>query len=304
MTGSPADRPEAARLEAERLAGGLPALLVQAQRIAATVEMGIHGRRRVGQGEAFWQFRYRQDTDASTAIDWRRSAKSDSLYVRDTEWEAAQSVWIWVDPSAGMDYRSGTAPCTKGARALVLGLALATLLLRAHERVVPFVGDARAVRGPGALETLAQYWGQAPDGLPDRPLPRFGRVILISDFLAPPEAIQNAVTRQAGRHVTGHMLQIADPAEEDMPFEGRTLFEGLGGAAQSLLVGRAESLRTPYRRRYRAHREALQTLARRMGWQFLSHRTDHSAQTPVLAVHQALADHSDRRGPFSGRARS
>ena len=42
---------------AEALGARLPPLLVAAERVAATVAQGVHGRRRVGQGDSFWQFR-------------------------------------------------------------------------------------------------------------------------------------------------------------------------------------------------------------------------------------------------------
>ena len=72
---------------AESLAGNLPDLMIAADRVAATVSQGVHGRRRVGQGETFWQFRRYQWGDPVQKIDWRRSAKSDPVYLRETEWD-------------------------------------------------------------------------------------------------------------------------------------------------------------------------------------------------------------------------
>src|SRR5919202_1396375 len=94
------------RDRAEQTAAALPPLLVAAERVATTVAQGVHGRRRVGQGETFWQFRQYEPGDAATRIDWRESAKSQRVYVRETEWEAAQSVWLWRDASASMGYNS------------------------------------------------------------------------------------------------------------------------------------------------------------------------------------------------------
>src|SRR3990167_11377285 len=92
------------RHRAEALAAGLPPLLVAAERVAATVSMGVHGRRRVGQGETFWQFRRYEFGDSTQLIDWRQSAKSQPVYVRETEWEAGQSGWLLRDGSPPMDY--------------------------------------------------------------------------------------------------------------------------------------------------------------------------------------------------------
>jgi len=57
-------------------------------------------------------------------IDWRRSAKDERLYVREREWEAAHTVYLWIDRSASMWFTSGLALQSKIDRALVLALRL------------------------------------------------------------------------------------------------------------------------------------------------------------------------------------
>jgi uncharacterized protein (DUF58 family) len=292
------------RNRAEQAAAALPPLLVAAERVAATVAQGIHGRRRVGQGETFWQFRQYQPGDAATRIDWRESAKSQRLYVRETEWEAAQSVWLWRDPSASMAYSSaeyvagGSWP-TKRDRAELLLVALASLLVRGGERVA-LQGSGRApLSGRAALTRiveLVEHGGTAAGGgagLPEmEPIPRSAQLVWIGDFLSPLEAVQEAVARFAGAGVKGHLLQIADPAEEDLPFAGRVRFEGVE-EAEALLVGRVETLRADYADRYRAHRDGLAAIARDFGWSIGFHRTDRPPHLALLSLHAALA--ADRR---------
>jgi len=87
---------------AQDLAAKLPALLVEARRVASTVAQGTHGRRRPGPGETFWQYRSFEQGDSATLVDWRRSAGSSHLFVREREWEAAHTVWIWLDLSPSM----------------------------------------------------------------------------------------------------------------------------------------------------------------------------------------------------------
>ena len=118
---------------ADGLSAGLPPLMVEADHLAASVSLGVHGRRRAGMGESFWQFRRYASPDSSSAIDWRQSAKSQHIFVREREWEAAQTVWFWRDASANMDFKSGAV--SKRARADLLLLALASLLVRGGERV-------------------------------------------------------------------------------------------------------------------------------------------------------------------------
>src|SRR4029453_9272408 len=116
--------------EAHGLAARMPALLIEALRVAHTAAHGTHGRRRPGPGETFWQFRHYDQNDPASGIDWRRSASSDNLFVSEREWEAAPPVWLWVDFSPSMRFRSSLSKTSKESRAVVLSLALAELLAR------------------------------------------------------------------------------------------------------------------------------------------------------------------------------
>jgi len=277
---------------AERLAAALPPLLVEAERVAATVAQGVHGRRRVGPGESFWQFRRYQSGDAVSLIDWRQSAKSRHNFIRENEWEAAESVWLWCDSSPSMVYRSSFGPCEKRDRARVLVLALASLLVRAGERIALMERSEPPASGRIALERLGERLLDPPSEPaslpPNRPLPRDATIVLVSDFLEPLDATGPRLAALAAQGVRGHLLQVLDPAEEDLPFKGRTLFEGLESPLR-LKVGRAEDLQAGYRAALAAHRAALSDECRRLGWTFATHRTDRPPQSALLALYEALA---------------
>ena len=125
----------ALRPRAEALGQALPPLLAHAEHLAATVILGEHGRRRAGMGDEFWQYRPTHAGDSARMIDWRRSARSDAHYVREREWQAAQTVVRWVDMSRAMEFPGDRRREPKGDRARLLALALAVLLLRGGERV-------------------------------------------------------------------------------------------------------------------------------------------------------------------------
>src|SRR6266850_2568154 len=92
--------------ESQTLSATMPRLILEARRVAATVIHGLHGRRRAGNGENFWQFRRFVSGEPAARVDWRRSARDDHLYVREQEWEAAHTVWIWPDRSPSMVFAS------------------------------------------------------------------------------------------------------------------------------------------------------------------------------------------------------
>jgi uncharacterized protein (DUF58 family) len=281
---------------AEALGASLPPLLVAAERVAATVAQGVHGRRRVGQGDSFWQFRRFVAGDPVARIDWRQSAKSgrpmpEGWFIRETEWEAAQTVCLWRDASASMRWRSRGVAMEKRGRAELLLLALAALLLRGGERVTMIAPEARPISGRAGLDRLAEALGGTPDddaGLPPRvALPRHARVVLFGDFLSPLAEIQAAVGRLSAVPVSGHMLQVLDPAETDLPYAGRIRFRGLEREGDTL-IPRVEGVRDEYGRRLRAQQEGLAAICAAAGFGFAIHRTDHSPEAALLGLYMAL----------------
>jgi uncharacterized protein (DUF58 family) len=304
MTASAAAQAQAAkalaiRHQAEAAASALPPLMVAAERVASTVAQGVHGRRRVGQGDSFWQFRQYQQGDPVQRIDWRQSAKRQRAFIRENEWEAAQSVWLWRDGSASMMYRSRRDLPEKRERAELLTLALMALLVRGGERIALLGLPVRPQTGRGALTRLADALmagGAAePKSLPVfELLPRFAHVVLIGDFLQPVEELNALVGRFAGRGIGGYILQVLDPAETALPFKGRARFEGLEGEAERPLIGRVESVRGEYRDRLERQRLGLAAIARAAGWSYARHSTDRPPQTALLTMFQALTRQARR----------
>jgi uncharacterized protein (DUF58 family) len=278
------------RDSAEQIAAGLPPLLVAAERLASVISLGVHGRRKSGMGENFWQFRRFQSEDPSTAIDWRQSAKSQHLFVREREWEAAEAVWLWRDGSAGMRFKSDYSNTAKIDRASVLALALGSLLIRGGERIALY-GDGRTPStGRAALNRIAHELieRQADDALPpDAPVSKNSSFVWFSDFLSPLGEIETTLRRLARAGLSGQLVHIIDPAEEDFPFQGRTRFESPAGR-QSEIFGRVETMQSAYRARFRAHADTLRDLSRRLGWGYLAHRTDKRPEIALVALFEAL----------------
>jgi uncharacterized protein (DUF58 family) len=275
--------------EAEALSAGLPPLLVDAERLASAVSLGIHGRRKAGMGESFWQFRRFRAEDPSTAVDWRQSAKSQHLFVREREWEVAQSVWFWRDGSAGMNFQSGDV--RKRDRASLIALALASALVRGGERVALFGEPHAPASSRAALRRMAlSLSGDAlTEGLPpDAHVSRNAQFVWLSDFLSPVTAIEAALRRFTQGGLSGTLVHVVDPAEEDFPYEGRTRFEAPGEDLRETL-GRAESVAPAYRARFKAHAETVALLAGRLGWSYIAHRTDRSAQTALVALYAEMS---------------
>ncbi len=270
----------AARAQAQALAEGLQGVLLDARRLAGA-HPGAHGRRLAGPGEAFWQYRDHRPEDGARAVDWRRSARAERLFVREREWEAAQTAWLWLDPSAGMQQSETEERPSKRRRALTLLLAMALLAQRSGERIGA-LGLTPPLRGPHAAEQLGLALQQSPENLLAPP-GRASLLVLASDFYAPIEHWERQLRRLSANTRGGVLLMLADPAEEDFPYEGRVLFREPGTRNENL-VGRAEDVRAQFQQRLAAHRAALHALATRCGFALVRNRTDHPAAAALGAV--------------------
>lgn len=279
------------RARAEEEAARFPPLLARAEQLAGTVLLGEHGRRRAGQGDDFWQYRPVQQGDPLRMIDWRRSARGDTQFVREREWQIAQSVMLWVDQAASMRFTSGSNLPEKADRARLLALAVAVLLVRGGERVGLTGTDLPPRRGNAQLLRLAEMFSHddaADYGLPEaRAMIPQARAMFISDFLSHLAPVEAALTKAADRGVRGVLLQVLDPSEEAFPFQGRTIFQSMGGtiAHETLKAG---DLRRRYLERLAARKAALADLCAATGWQYQCHHTDASAQSILLWVWRAL----------------
>lgn len=272
------------------LAASMPRLILEARRVAVTVIHGLHGRRRAGSGENFWQYRRFVSGEPAARVDWRRSARDGHLYVRELEWEAAHTVWIWPDRSPSMQFASPLVRDTKLYRTLVVALALAEVLVEGGERVgIP--GLTRPTGSRNVVELTAQavlYDRSERTSLPPNFVPSpLAEVVLLSDLWSDIGDVRRTLTQLSGRGAHGHVVQIVDPAEETFPYWGRVEFvEPEGGG--NITAGRAETWRADYAARVARHRAEIRSETDRLGWTFTIHRTDRPASELLLALHTRI----------------
>lgn len=292
-----ADKHTQLRRRSERLASSYPDLLAESERVAAIIAQGVHGRRRAGQGETFWQFRNYDRSDAASDIDWRRSARGDQQYVRENEWEAANTVFFWRDGNPGMDWSSSGNLPTKQDRATVLSMALASLLMRSGERCAVLGESERPRSGRLGLERITKRLAHSAGASKnlDGKMPAHAQLIIASDFLEDPEVWRTRLTRLAGRPVKAVLLRLIDPAEQHFPYKGRMEMRLPGSPKMApFIVGRAERAQESYRKKFEAHGAVINDMARRLGWPVITHQTDLPANLALTSLYMAISGEAGR----------
>ena len=276
--------------ESRTLAASLPRLVLEARRIAANVIHGLHGRRRAGSGENFWQYRRFVSGEPSQNVDWRRSARDDHLYVRELEWEASHTVWIWPDRSPSMAFASKTARESKLERTLIVAFALAELLVSGGERVgVPGLLNPTSSRS--VIDKMAQamlHDDAARLSLPPSFVPSaLAEIVVLSDFWSPISEIKTMLAALSASGAHGTLVQVVDPAEESFPYSGRIEFvepEGFG----AITAGRAERWADDYVARLALHRDEIRAETNKLDWLFSTHTTSRSAAELLLFLHGGM----------------
>jgi uncharacterized protein (DUF58 family) len=283
-----------ATVGARKLADAMPRLILEALRVASTVIHGLHGRRRAGPGENFWQYRRFVSGEPAQHVDWRRSARDDHLYVREREWEASHTVWIWPDRSPSMTFASALSSDTKLERSLVVAFALAEVLVQGGERVgVP--GLMRPTASRNVIEKMAESILHDPTERASLP-PSFApsplsEVVMLSDLWSPIADVRATIAQLSATGAHGHVVQIVDPAEESFPYSGRVEFIEPEGAG-SVTAGRAETWRNDYQNIVARHRADIRAETDLRGWSFAIHRTDRPASELLLVLHSRMGDNS------------
>ncbi|MDI2090653.1 DUF58 domain-containing protein [Commensalibacter oyaizuii] len=282
--------------KAQQTAQTLPDLLLASNKVANTVLTGSHGCKRTGQGNQFWQYRLAMPGEPVHTIDWRQSAKSDKIFVRETEEENIQTLNLWCDVSGSMQWRSSSDLPTKQERAYLLGLSLSTLLLNAGERVrlINKHTSNNAFQGVQQLYTLAERLvAPSVSASPDFPvveqLPAHAWTVLISDFLYPYDQLADFLKKLVQRPNHILLIQAIDPAEQTFPYKGRIEFSGLEGEEAITLSNDVQSSQH-YATLWTEHQNQLKTLCQNINISIIQDISNVNAAYSLLSAWNILSN--------------
>jgi len=249
---------------------------------ASTSMMGAAGRKRAGSGEPFWQYRPYSPEDSASRIDWRKSARSNEHFVRDTEQETPHNFMFWTDPNPGFRWSSNDDYPTKFARGLVLELAIAKFLSGSGDKVGALQDSRPAKLGKKAPLQMADtiFRANAGETLP-KSTHRYANYILASDFYGDWNSIENGIKQLVQPENLGSVMMICDHSEANFPYEGRVEFQN-PNTQEKLLLGQAQELRAAYIEKFEERKKQLENLVDSLGWNFHFHLTSE-ASLPIFA---------------------
>ena len=266
----------------------LPEMIVVAEKVATNIIQGSHGRRRVGMGESFWQFRSYMPGDSTRHIDWRQTAKRDSAFIRETEWEASQTIILWLDNSESMNYSSNPDKyMTKQKYGALVLLSLASALLRGGETIM--IPGFRPVQGYPSLPHVAEMLLKQNLSLKNLgKIPKDAHGIFVTDAWLELDELAINVNNLSNSRLNAQFIQLLDRAEIELPFAGSVVFEDLEDSASSEKLPDVKAIRDEYKQVFLEHQKSLRKITAAAGWSFSEMVTDMDLAEAVLPIYNNL----------------
>jgi uncharacterized protein (DUF58 family) len=273
---------------------------------------GIHRSPYHGFSAEFTEYRQYSPDDDPRYLDWRVFARSDRYFIKKFEDETNLRCHLLADRSRSMSY--GSTGYSKAEYAATLAATLAYFLYLQGDAVGLLTFDEQvreylpARHRTGHLRHLMLALekpaaGQATDvGAPLKRIVEMvrkrGLIVLISDFLAPLDPLDENLSALAA---CGHevlVVQVLDPAELNFDFNQPAMFQDV--ESDRVMFIDPGAARKEYLRKLEAHRTALLALCQRLGISWQSVATDRALE---LALFDFLRERMQRRNRVQRFAR-
>ncbi len=281
------------REQAENSTLSLPALMIKSENIADNVIHGEHVKRKSGSGEKFWQFREYDQSDRPQDIDWRQSAKSDQIFIKQKEWQITRKVFLWCASGKTMDFRSIHTNFSKQETAQITALSIVLLLKKAKEQIGIF-GETQTGRSEETINKIARYLynkSKSDDFLPSEhnlTLPKHAYFIGVGDFLSPITDIEKCFKTISNQTQNAFIIQTLDPEEINLNFKGRIRFKGLNDAEE--IIDNVSSIRDNYSQRMSNHIDAIKSLCHLYGWNYVLHISDNDIENTLRYIWEMISE--------------
>ncbi len=246
---------------AHQLANTIDDVMVYASQLSQSILHGPYGRKKAGIGEKFWSFKNFQDGDNPRSIDWRQSAKSDDLYIREKEWDVIQKIVFDYHPHQRLSYKDKKQTISKHDACLTLMATLSLLLtdqgclVSTNDTAISFGRSKKHI-----AQIVNHYFNHVTDDNDLQTLKKNIIPIMIDDFMMP---VEDITARYKNYHFsgTGIMVQILYEEDTGFDFTGRIVFEDYN-QDDDQEISKAEDIRSLYKKRFDLHQKSLKAFAK------------------------------------------
>tara|TARA_B100001057_G_scaffold376474_1_gene381626 strand:+ start:20 stop:856 length:837 start_codon:yes stop_codon:yes gene_type:complete len=272
--------------KAKKISTKLPKMKISSNK-SVSQDLGDSKDNKKGSGEEFWDFREYRIGDPLKMIDWRKSSKSDKLFIKNNENESSKNVWFWVNKNVSMNFRNYSNLDTKYERALIIGLILVDIFLKSGEKVGVIGSELGLQKGQNKFIPIASELINKSTKLNETRIKKNDIVFIISDFLEKKDKIKNNLLGITKNSYLGLLIQVLDPAEKNFPFKGRNrFFDPVSGLHK--LFNKSENMQNKYKNEVIIHQSKIYQMCSKFGWKFFTNTTNQSYESLILKIYNNI----------------
>ena len=269
----------------EKISYNLPSLLSESSILSKNVLEGLHSTRFAGKGDSFWQFREYQQGDTVSNIDWRKSASTEKILIKEKEKEIRKDIYIYFDKSKSMYYKSDNKTQNKFFISVLLTLTLCRLFSRSTEEVYIFNSKNIPINCSSNIKNFnLKFLEDKNIGLPAADyIKKKSLLVIFSDFFYDTKELSMLIKKLKNKNVIGYLIQILDPNELKFEFKGCNQLIDME-TKEKLLLNNSQLFFQSYKNALKQMRTNLHKLCYLNNWKDFTYTTNNTPSTIMLDI--------------------
>jgi len=274
----------------DQYASVLPKIIFDSAMLSRNIIEGLHASRFSGKGEDFWQFKEYRQGDGLSSIDWRKSAATNKILVKQKENETAKTIYFYFDKTKSMNFKSEKKIRNKYQIAVLLTLTLSRIFLKNRENVFHFKTYKSIVKCSSNLSSFTKSFLFEENYIrfPDKSLIANNSIcFIISDFLYDIKKLKNYLINLKQKNISGFLIQILDPLEINFNIKENLILKDLETNAK-LKVDESKKYKDFYDKKLNELHNNLKDLCQITNWSYLIHDTSKNIKLTILEIIKSI----------------
>ena len=268
----------------------LPKLLSNSSLLLQSILVGLHSTRFAGKGENFWQFKEYTQGESINNVDWRKSASSKRILIKQNEKELAKTIYFFFDKSLSMNFKSSSADYNKLFFSALFTLTLTRLFSKSKEEIFIFNNRNKPINFSNNFDKFNKSFleNNINFSLPDPSLFKDKSFcIFFSDFFFDKTGLVEIIKNFKNRRILGLLIQILDPKEASFKINRNTRLKDME-TNETITLDPDENFSNTYKKKLSELQFDLNKICYNSGWKFSKFYTNQDINAFIINIAKTI----------------
>jgi len=274
----------------DEVADLLPSLLSDSSLLLKNILSGLHSTRFAGKGENFWQFKEYVRGESISSIDWRKSASSKKLLMKQNEKELSKTIYLFFDKSFSMNYKSNLAKHNKLFISALLTLTLCKLFSNSKEKVFIFNSENKPINCSNNIHNFDKsfLFNNKKHSFPNLNLFKDKSLcFFFSDFFYDNSELKSLIIKFKNRGILGYLIQILDPIEVDFNLNSNIMLKDLE-TNETMVFDNDIDFSNAYKKKLANLEISLKKISLNSGWKYYRFCTNQDIRKFLINLSKTI----------------